>query len=92
MNLNEFGGYTWFDNGCSESKNSRRFTHYFEIQDKSVLMSDKSPLFVSASELLAHAVELYTEGNERKFKFVILHLAAVELILKDRLIDSGSIP
>lgn len=55
-------------------------------------MSDKSPLFVSASELLAHAVELYTEGNERKFKFVILHLAAVELILKDRLIDSGSIP
>ncbi len=53
-------------------------------------MSDKSPLFVSASELLAHAVELYTEGNERKFKFVILHLAnAVELILKDRLIDKG---
>lgn len=53
-------------------------------------MSDKSPLFVSASELLAHAVELYTEGNERKFKFVILHLAnSVELILKDRLIDKG---
>ena len=54
-------------------------------------MSDKSPLFVSASELLAHAIELYFEGIERKYKFVILHLAnAIELILKDRIIDSGS--
>ena len=54
-------------------------------------MSDKSPLFVSASELLAHAIELYFEGMERKYKFVILHLAnAIELILKDRIIDSGS--
>jgi hypothetical protein len=54
-------------------------------------MSDKSPLFVSASELLAHAIELYFEGTERKYKFVILHLAnAIELILKDRIIDSGS--
>ena len=53
-------------------------------------MSDKSPLFVSAAELLAHATELYTQGNERKYKFVILHLAnAVELILKDCLIDKG---
>ena len=53
-------------------------------------MSDKSPLFVSAMELLAHATELYTLGNERKYKFVILHLAnAIELILKDRLIDKG---
>jgi hypothetical protein len=53
-------------------------------------MSDKSPLFVSASELLAHAIELYFEGIERKYKFVILHLAnAIELILKDRIIDSG---
>lgn len=54
------------------------------------IMSDKSPLFVSANELLAHAIELYMDGNERKFKFVILHLAnSVELILKDRLIDKG---
>ena len=54
-------------------------------------MSDKSPLFVIASELLAHAIELYFEGAERKYKFVILHLAnAIELILKDRIIDSGS--
>ena len=53
-------------------------------------MSDKSPLFVSAMELLAHATELYTLGNERKYKFVLLHLAnAIELILKDRLIDKG---
>lgn len=53
-------------------------------------MSDKSPLFVSSVELLAHAVELYSQGNERKYKFVILHLAnAVELILKDRLVDKG---
>lgn len=53
-------------------------------------MSDKSPLFVSANELLAHSIELYTQGNERKYKFVILHLAnAIELILKDRVIDLG---
>jgi hypothetical protein len=53
-------------------------------------MSEKSPLFVSAVELLAHATELYTQGNERKYKFVILHLAnAIELILKDCLIDKG---
>lgn len=53
-------------------------------------MSDDSPLFVSAIELLAHSTELYTQGNERKYKFAILHLAnAVELILKDRLIDKG---
>lgn len=44
----------------------------------------------SSIELIAHAVDLYTDGNERKYKFVILHLAnAVELILKDRLIDAG---
>jgi len=53
-------------------------------------MSDDSPLFVSAIELLAHATELYRQGNERKYKFVVLHLAnAIELILKDRLIDAG---
>jgi uncharacterized protein YutE (UPF0331/DUF86 family) len=53
-------------------------------------MSDKSPLFVSALELIAHATELYVQGHPRKYKFVILHLAnAIELILKDRLIDKG---
>lgn len=50
----------------------------------------KSPLFVSAIELLAHATELFAEKNERKYKFVILHLAnAVELILKDKLLTEG---
>ena len=34
-------------------------------------MSEKSPLFVSAIELLAHATELYTQGNEGKYKFII---------------------
>ncbi len=54
-------------------------------------MSDDSPLFVSAIELIAHSTELYTQGNERKYKFVILHLAnAIELILKDRLVDKGA--
>jgi uncharacterized protein YutE (UPF0331/DUF86 family) len=53
-------------------------------------MSDKSPLFVSALELLAHATELYSSGESRKHKFTILHLAnAVELVLKDCLIDHG---
>lgn len=53
-------------------------------------MSDKSPLFVSALELLAHATELYVEGNPKKYKFVVLHLAnAIELVLKDCLIDQG---
>jgi hypothetical protein len=50
----------------------------------------KSPLFVSAIELLAHATELFGEKNERKYKFVILHLAnSVELILKDKLLVEG---
>lgn len=53
-------------------------------------MSDKSPLFVSALELLAHATELYATGDTKKYKFVILHLAnSIELILKDCLIDHG---
>jgi uncharacterized protein YutE (UPF0331/DUF86 family) len=54
-------------------------------------MSDKSPLFVSALELLAHATELYASGKPPKHKFVVLHLAnAIELIVKDRLIDLGA--
>jgi hypothetical protein len=53
-------------------------------------MSDRSPLFINAAELLIHAVELFRQVNERKYRFIILHLAsAVELILQDRLIDAG---
>lgn len=51
-------------------------------------MSDNSPLFVSALELLAHSAELFAQKEPKKFKFIILHLAnAVELILKDCIID-----
>jgi len=53
-------------------------------------MSDKSPLFVSSLELIAHATELFAQKNPKKYKFIILHLAnAVELILKDCVIDQG---
>jgi hypothetical protein len=53
-------------------------------------MSDKSPLFVSALELIAHATELFAQKNPKKYKFIVLHLAnAVELILKDCVIDHG---
>lgn len=53
-------------------------------------MSDKSPLFISSLELLAHATELYALAHARKYKFVILHLAnSVELLLKDMLLDQG---
>lgn len=53
-------------------------------------MSDKSPLFVSSLELIAHAAELFALKNPKKFKFIILHLAnAVELLLKDSVIDQG---
>jgi uncharacterized protein YutE (UPF0331/DUF86 family) len=53
-------------------------------------MSDNSPLFVSAIELLAHATEIFAQGDAKKNKFVILHLAnAVELIVKDCVIDQG---
>lgn len=53
-------------------------------------MNHKSPLFVSALELVVHATELFQQGNQRKYKFVVLHLAnAVELILKDRLLLAG---
>ena len=53
-------------------------------------MSEKSPLFVSTLELLAHATELYADENSQKYKFVVLHLAnAIELILKDCLLGNG---
>ncbi len=54
-------------------------------------MSDDSPLFISSLELIAHATELFAEEDSRKYKFVILHLAnAIELILKDCVIDQGT--
>lgn len=53
-------------------------------------MSDTSPLFVSALELLSHATEIFAQKNPKKYKFVILHLAnSIELILKDLVLDQG---
>ncbi len=53
-------------------------------------MGEGSPLFHSALELLAHAVEHYASGQERDRKFMVLHLAnAAELVLKDCLLDRG---
>lgn len=50
----------------------------------------KSPLFISSIELLAHATELFGSKNDKKFKFIILHLAnSIELILKDKLLSCG---
>jgi uncharacterized protein YutE (UPF0331/DUF86 family) len=52
-------------------------------------MSDSGPLFLSAIELLAHAIELYGDDS-RKRKFVVLHLAnAIEVLLKDLMVDQG---
>jgi hypothetical protein len=53
-------------------------------------MGDGSPLFHSALDLLAHACEHYAIDSERDRRFVVLHLAnAIELLLKDRLLDLG---
>lgn len=53
-------------------------------------MSDRSPLFISAAESLLHAVELFRQVDERKYSFIVVHLAdAAEFILQDRLIDAG---
>ena len=53
-------------------------------------MSETSPFFISSVELIAHAIDLYASSDAKKFKFAILHLAnAVELILKDRVVDCG---
>lgn len=53
-------------------------------------MSEQSPLFISALELLGHSVELLESNDDKKNKFIILHLSnAVELILKDMIIDMG---
>lgn len=53
-------------------------------------MSEKSPLFISSMELLGHAVELLELNDDKKYKFIVLHLSnAVELLLKDMVIDIG---
>ncbi len=53
-------------------------------------MAIESPLFQSAMELLGHSLTHYNGKNELDRKLVILHLAnAVELILKDLLLDAG---
>jgi hypothetical protein len=53
-------------------------------------MKNRSPLLVSALELVAHAIDLYLQANHRKYKFIVLHLAnAVELVLKDRVLLAG---
>lgn len=53
-------------------------------------MSEKSPLFISAMELLGHAVELLELNDEKKNKFIVMHLSnAVELLMKDMVIDIG---
>ena len=54
------------------------------------MMGEKSPLFHSTIELLAHAIEHFAQNTERDRKLVVLHLAnALELILKDKLLDLG---
>lgn len=53
-------------------------------------MAIESPLFQSAMELLGHSLSHYNGKKELDRKLVILHLAnAVELILKDLVLDSG---
>ena len=53
-------------------------------------MSDRSPLFIHAVELLIHAMELFRQNDERKYPFIVAHLAeSVELLLQDRLTDAG---
>lgn len=53
-------------------------------------MAIESPLFQSAMELLGHSITHYNGKKELDRKLLILHLAnAVELILKDLVLDSG---
>ncbi len=53
-------------------------------------MAIESPLFQSAMELLGHAFSHFNGKKELDRKLVILHLAnAIELILKDLVLDSG---
>lgn len=53
-------------------------------------MATESPLFQSAMELLGHSISHFNGQDELDRKLVILHLAnAIELILKDIVLDSG---
>lgn len=53
-------------------------------------MAIESPLFQSAMELLGHSFSHFNSSKELDRKLVILHLAnAIELILKDLVLDSG---
>lgn len=53
-------------------------------------MAIESPLFQSSMELLGHSLTHYNGKKELDRKLVILHLAnAVELILKDLVLDAG---
>lgn len=53
-------------------------------------MSNQSPLFISAAEVLMHSIELFRQADERTYKIIVLHTANVaELLLQDRLIDAG---
>ncbi len=53
-------------------------------------MAIESPLFQSAMELIGHSISHYNGKRELDRKLLILHLAnAVELILKDIVLDSG---
>lgn len=53
-------------------------------------MAIESPLFQSAMELLGHSVTHFNGTSELDRKLVILHLSnAVELLLKDMVLDSG---
>lgn len=53
-------------------------------------MAIESPLFQSAMELVGHSLSHYNGKDELDRKLVILHLAnAVELMLKDLVLDSG---
>lgn len=53
-------------------------------------MAIESPLFQSSMELLGHSFSHFNVSEELDRKLVILHLAnAVELILKDLVLDSG---
>lgn len=53
-------------------------------------MAIESPLFQSSMELMGHSITHYNGKKELDRKLLILHLAnAVELILKDLVLDSG---
>lgn len=53
-------------------------------------MAIESPLFQSAMELLGHSITHFNGTSELDRKLVILHLSnAVELMLKDIVLDSG---